>query len=116
LRAALVRYEQVVYAQALQSAACNASHTVECRLSRWLLRARDLSGKDKLTFSQEFLAQMLGAHRNSVSTVANTLQQSGVIRYSRGQIDIVDLEGLVHKSCECYRVLKTRTDALANTP
>jgi hypothetical protein len=111
-RAALIRYEQVIHAQALQSAACNASHDVQSRLSRWLLRARDLSGRDTLAFSQEFLAQMLGRHRNSVSLVANSLQQAGLIRYSRGQIEITDLEGLVKRSCECYGTLKTRSDEL----
>lgn len=111
-RAALIRYEQVIHAQALQSAACNASHSVQSRLSRWLLRARDLSGCDTLAFSQEFLAQMLGRHRNSVSLVANSLQQAGLIRYSRGQIEITDLEGLVKRSCECYGTLKTRSDEL----
>jgi CRP-like cAMP-binding protein len=111
-RAALIRYEQVIHAQALQSAACNASHSVQSRLSRWLLRARDLAGCDTLAFSQEFLAEMLGKHRNSVSLVANSLQQAGLIRYSRGQIEIIDLEGLVKKSCECYGTLKRHSDGL----
>jgi CRP-like cAMP-binding protein len=111
-RAALIRYEQVIHMQALQSAACNASHSVESRLARWLLRARDLSGCDTLAFSQEFLAEMLGRHRNSVSVVANSLQQSALIRYSRGQIEIIDVEGLMKRSCECYGTLKTRSDQL----
>jgi CRP-like cAMP-binding protein len=74
-RTTLIRHEQVLFAQAQQSAACNASHTVEARLSRWLLRSRDLSGSDTLALTQEFLAQMLGVQRSSVSLVANTLQQ-----------------------------------------
>jgi CRP-like cAMP-binding protein len=111
-RSALIRYEQVIHLQALQSAACNASHGVQSRLARWLLRSRDLSGCDTLAFSQEFLAEMLGRHRNSVSIVANSLQQEGLIRYSRGQIEITDLEGLVKRSCECYGTLKTRSDDL----
>jgi CRP-like cAMP-binding protein len=111
-RAALIRYEQVIQAQALQSAACNASHSVESRLSRWLLRARDLTGCDTLAFSQESLAQMLGRHRNSVSIVASSLQEAGLIRYSRGQIEITDLEGLMKRSCECYGTLRTRSDEL----
>ena len=110
LRSALMRYEQFLYVQALQSAACNASHTVLARLSRWLLRARDLSGSNTLPFSQESLAQMLGRHRNSVSIVANSLQQQGIIFYSRGQIEIVDLEGLMKCSCECYLSIRTRGD------
>jgi len=111
-RAALIRYEQVIHVQALQSAACNASHSVESRLARWLLRARDLAGSDTLAFSQEFLAEMLGRHRNSVSVVASSLQEAGVIRYSRGQIEITDVEGLMKRSCECYGTLKTRSDQL----
>jgi CRP-like cAMP-binding protein len=106
LLAALIQAELFVHAQALQSAACNASHTVEARLARWLLQARDLSGSDRLTFSQEFLAQMLGTHRNTVSLVAHTLQQAGLIRYSRGVIDIVDVASLLGNSCECYEAIK----------
>ncbi len=111
-RATLIRHEQAVLAQALQSAACNASHTVESRLSRWLLRARDLSGSDALPLTQEFLAQMLGVERSSVSLVANTLQQAGLIRYRRGHIDIVNLDGLKEVSCECYASVKARYDGL----
>ena len=70
-------------AQALQSVACNAAHTVEARLSRWLLRARDLSGDD-LPLTQEFLAQMLGVQRSSVSLVANTLQRAGLLAIAGG--------------------------------
>lgn len=105
-RALLMRHEQVVLAQALQTAGCNASHTLQSRLSRWLLRARDLAGSDKLSFTQEFLGQMLGAQRNSISVVANTLQQAGLIRYRRGEITIVDLNGLQDSSCECYAKVK----------
>jgi CRP-like cAMP-binding protein len=108
----LLRYEQMVYAQALQSVACNAAHTVQSRLSRWLLRARDLSGSDTLTFSQEFLAQMLGAHRNSVSTVAIQLQELGLIRYSRGRIEILDVNRLRGSSCECYAAQKNIADTV----
>jgi CRP-like cAMP-binding protein len=73
-RTTLLRHEQALFAQAQQSAACNAKHTVETRLSRWLLRSRDLSGSDTLKLTQEFLAQMIGVQRSSVSLVANTLQ------------------------------------------
>ena len=112
LRGRLVRFEQVIHAQALQSAACNATHTVQARLSRWLLRARDLSGSDTLTFSQEVLAEMLGRHRNSVSIVANSLQEAGLITYNRAQIEILDVEGLMKSSCECYGAVQKQTDRL----
>jgi CRP-like cAMP-binding protein len=105
-RALLMRHEQVILAEAIQTAACNASHTVQSRLSQWLLRARDLSGSDTLSFTQEFLAQMLGTQRNSVSIVANTLQQAGLIRYRRGEIHITNLDGLAESSCECYETAK----------
>jgi CRP-like cAMP-binding protein len=85
LRTTLLRHEQMLFAQAQQSAACNASHTVDARLARWLLRARDLSGSDRLELTQEFLGQMLGVRRSSVSPVANELQRTGLIRYSRGR-------------------------------
>jgi CRP-like cAMP-binding protein len=112
LRATLIRHEQALLAQALQTAACNASHTVEARLSRWLLRARDLSGGDKMPLTQEFLAEMLGVTRGSVSMVANSLQRAGLIRYRRGQIEITDLAGLRASSCECYATVKGYYDRL----
>jgi CRP-like cAMP-binding protein len=102
LQALLIRHEQVVYAQAQQSAACNAMHTIEERLARWLLRARDLSQSDTLPFTQEFLAEMLGVRRTSVSTVAHTLQQAGFLKYARGRIEIIDPRGLEESACECY--------------
>ena len=113
-RTTLVRHEQALFAQAQQSAACNASHIVGARLSRWLLRARDLSGSDMLPLTQEFLAQMLGVQRSSVSPVAHTLQQAGLIRYSRGRIEILNLEGLRDASCECYGTVKAHYDRLLN--
>jgi CRP-like cAMP-binding protein len=111
-RAAMMRHEQILLAQAQQSAACNASHTVEARLARWLLWTRDLSGSDTLGLTQEFVAQMLGVRRTSVSLVANTLQNAGLIRYRRGRIEITDLQGLRAASCECYSRVKTHYDRL----
>jgi CRP-like cAMP-binding protein len=99
-RTTLVRHEQVLFAQAQQSAACIAAHTVEARLSRWLLRSRDLSGSGTLLLTQEFLAQMLGAQRSGVSPAAHTLQEAGLIRYKRGHIEILNLEGIEDASCE----------------
>ena len=105
-RALLIRHEQVVFAQAQQSAGCNASHTVEARMCKWLLRIRDLTGSDEMQLTQEFLAQMLGVRRTSVSLVANTLQQAGFISYRRGNIRITDIEGLRSATCECYERVK----------
>ncbi len=113
-RTTLIRHEQVLFAQAQQSAACNASHTVEARLARWLLRSRDLSGSDTLALTQEFLAQMLGVRRTSVTLVANTLQDAGLIHYRRGVIDITNMDGLRAASCECYGTVKAHYDRLLN--
>ena len=112
LRAALVRNGLAVYAQTQQTVGCNASHTVESRLARCLLQARDLSGSDKLALTQESMAQMIGARRNSVSLVANTLQQANFIHYSRGHIEITNLGGLSKTSCECYAAVKAQYDRL----
>ena len=104
----LIRHEQTVYAQAQQSAACFATHQVVARLSRWLLRARDLSGSDTLSFTQEYLAEMLGVRRTSVTVVAHTLQAAGLIKYSRGRIQILNTEGLQDSACECYGTVKAQ--------
>jgi CRP-like cAMP-binding protein len=112
LRTALVRHEQALFAQAQRVGACNGSHTVESRLARWLLRARDLVGSDKLSITQEYLAQMLGARRTTVSLIANTLQKAGLIRYSRGHINIVLADRLKDVACECYQVVKRTYDRL----
>ena len=101
-RALLIRHEQVLFAQAQQSAACNASHLVEARLCRWLLRTRDLAGGDDLAVTQEFLAQMLGVQRTSVSITANMLQKAGYISYKRGHVRLLNVEGLKDAACECY--------------
>lgn len=111
-RTTLFKHEQLILVQAQQSAACNATHTVEARLARWLLRCRDLQRSDDLVLTQEFLGQMLGVRRTSVSIVANTLQQAGLVRYSRGHIRILNLEGLQETTCECYHTVKSHSDRL----
>jgi CRP-like cAMP-binding protein len=112
LRASLARHGLAVYAQIQQTAGCNAAHTVESRLARCLLQTHDLSGGRELVLTQESLAQMIGARRNSVSLVANTLQQANFIHYSRGHIEIVNLEGLSKTSCECYATVKSNYERL----
>jgi CRP-like cAMP-binding protein len=102
----VMRHEQTLFAQAQQSTACMANHEVDARLCRWLLRARDLAGSDHLPFTQEFLAEMLGVRRPSVTTVARTLQEAGIIKYRRGKIEIIDVESLRECSCECYETVK----------
>jgi CRP-like cAMP-binding protein len=102
----LIRHEQTLFAQAQQSTACMANHDVEERLCRWLLRGRDLCGSDTLRFTQEFLAEMLGVRRTSVTMAAKTLHAAGLIKYNRGEIQILDLEGLRESTCECYEAVK----------
>jgi hypothetical protein len=112
LHALLIRHEQVLLSQAQQSAGCNASHTVEARMCRWLLRMRDLNQSDDLTLTQEFLAQMLGVRRTSVSVVAGTLQKAGFIKYRRGKIQMLDIESIRAGSCECYQRVKQNYERL----
>jgi len=111
-RATLVRHGLAVYAQIQQAVGCNASHTVESRLARCLLQTRDLSGSDKLVLTQEAMAQMIGARRNSVSLVATTLQQANFIHYSRGHVELNDLDGLRKTACECYATVKAQYERL----
>jgi CRP-like cAMP-binding protein len=111
-RTMLIRHEQLILVQAQQSAACNISHTLEARLARWLLRCRDLMESDDLALTQEFLGQMLGVRRSSVSLIAGTLQQAGLIRYRRGHIRILDVEGMRDAACECYATVKSHSDRL----
>jgi CRP-like cAMP-binding protein len=112
LLSTLVRNEQALFAQAQQSAACLANHTIESRLCRWLLRARDLAGTDTLLLTQEYLAEMLGAQRTSITVAANTLQRAGMIEYRRGRIQIVDADAMGEAACECFAVVKENQEQL----
>lgn len=116
LIAKVMRHEQALFAQAQQSTACMANHEIEARLCRWLLRARDLSDSDHLPFTQEFLAEMLGVQRTSVTTVARTLQEAGMVRYVRGRIEILDVESLREAACECYETIKQQYGQLLGHP
>ena len=99
----LAHWAQALFGFVAQSTACNAVHTVEQRLARWLLMARDRMGVDEFPLTQEFVAMMLGASRPTVTVVAGTLQKAGLITYHRGHVHIVDGERLEAASCECYR-------------
>lgn len=105
------RYNQALFGFVMQSTACNAVHSVEQRLSRWLLLAHDRIGADEFPLTQEFVAMMLGASRPTVTLVAGTLQKAGLITYQRGHVTIVDRQKLEQASCECYR---TSTDLLTD--
>ncbi|HWX27383.1 MAG TPA: Crp/Fnr family transcriptional regulator [Steroidobacteraceae bacterium] len=115
LRAILLRHGQLLLMQAMQAAGCNASHVVEARLARWLLRVRDLAESNRFILTQELMAQMIGARRNSVSIVAHTLQQAKYIRYSRGHVEVLDLDGLTSVACGCYAAGKAQYERLRSS-
>lgn len=102
----LLRYTNTLITQLSQSASCNMFHTVKERLCRWLLIASDRVQSDTLSLTQEFLSQMIGAPRTSVTTIAGSLQREGLINYRRGKIVILDSAGLESASCECYGIVK----------
>jgi CRP-like cAMP-binding protein len=104
LRGMLAKHEQFFTAQIQQSVACNAAHAVEPRMCRWLLRMYDLVGPE-LPLTQEFLGQMMGVRRTSVSLVASQLQEAGLIAYRRGHVRIIDAEKLKSVACECHEAV-----------
>jgi hypothetical protein len=104
VRGTVLRYVQFQSLVLSQIAACNRLHEVEERLARWLLMVSDRIGDSELRLTQEFLSQMLGARRSTVTLVAGTLQRSGLIEYSRGEVKILDRAGLERAACECYRI------------
>jgi CRP-like cAMP-binding protein len=99
----LTHYSQALMGFVMQSTACNAAHSVEQRLARWLLHAHDRVGTDGFPLTQEFVAMMLGAARPTVTVVAGMLQKAGLITYRHGRVTIVDRAALERASCECYR-------------
>jgi CRP-like cAMP-binding protein len=100
------RYSQALIALIMQSVACNSLHSIEERCARWLLMTHDRVGTDQFNLTQEFLAVMLGVRRPSVSIVAQTLHEAGLIDYGHKQITILDRKALEATSCECYRVVQ----------
>lgn len=102
----LLRYTQAFFAQVSQSAACNSLHSVDQRLSRWLLVVHDRMESDHFRLTQEFISNMLGTRRAGVSEAASVLQSAGLIRYTHGKIHILNREGLEARSCECYQIVK----------
>ena len=112
-QALALRYVQAQLVQALQSAGCNAKHNLEERLARWLLICADRAHWNTFKMSQEYLADMLGSSRPTVSIAASALKERHLIEYSRGVIKIVDPEGLEKISCECYHVIKSHLDNYA---
>ncbi|HET9051485.1 MAG TPA: Crp/Fnr family transcriptional regulator [Candidatus Dormibacteraeota bacterium] len=110
LRNLVQNYVQALFGQVSQAAGCNRLHSNEERLSRWLLMSHDRVGLDEFHITHEFLGQMLGSRRATVTLSAGVLQAAGLIRYNRGLVTIVDREGLEGVSCECYKVIKNALD------
>jgi CRP-like cAMP-binding protein len=106
----VLRYVQALFVQACQSAGCNAHHNIVQRLSRWLLLCGDRSVSEQLALTHEYLADMLGSNRSTVSVAAEHLQAEGLIRYSRGKVVLLDRPRLEQRACECYRVVKNHLD------
>jgi CRP-like cAMP-binding protein len=112
LRRVLHRYSAAFLTQLMQGVACNGLHSVEQRCCRWLLTTQDRLGSHQLNITHDFLAQMLGVRRASVTEVLRPLQQQGLISARRGQVTILDPKRLAASSCECYRVIRSEYQRL----
>ncbi len=106
------RFVYLQFVQVTQSVLCNRAHEVEARLARWLLSSADRTESESLQLTQEFLAQMLGVQRSTVTVAAGALQQQRIISYSRGRIEILDRPGLTAVACECYQIVRASYDRL----
>ncbi|HEX2639017.1 MAG TPA: Crp/Fnr family transcriptional regulator [Pyrinomonadaceae bacterium] len=108
----LLRYFYALHRQIAQTCVCNHFHTIEARLCRWLAVMSERSGNRHLTLTQEFLAHMLGVQRTSIGLIANSMQRAGIIRYSRGRVEIIDNDRLVGSACECYFIVRKEYESL----
>jgi CRP-like cAMP-binding protein len=106
----LQRYGQLLTVQVTQIATCNRLHEVDERLARWLLMSQDRVGSDALPLTQEFLAQMLGTRRSSVTVAAGALQKAGFISYKRGSVVVLDRRSLEESACDCYELLRRQVE------
>jgi CRP-like cAMP-binding protein len=112
MQAVMLRYAHAFFNQVAQSAACNQFHSIDQRCCRWLLMTHDRMQSDEFLLTQEFLAMMLGVQRTGVTAVAGSLQRAGLIRYTRGNITMLDRPGLERRSCECYGISGREFDRL----
>jgi CRP-like cAMP-binding protein len=110
----ITRFTQALAGCIMQATACNAVHSVEQRLARWLLMAQDRMESADFPLTQEFVAMMLGATRPTVTVVAGALQRAGLITYHRGHVTVLDRQKLEEASCECYRVATDRLKAVTD--
>jgi CRP-like cAMP-binding protein len=116
VRDLFVSYSETLLSQVQQTVACNAMHTTEARMCRWLLMMHDRAEGEYLTYTHEFLAHILGANRKSVTLAAQSMETAGLISYRRGTIQVLDRQGLENASCECYAIVKERFDAFLKPP
>src|SRR5471030_3309469 len=116
VRNLFVSYSETLLSQVQQTVACNAMHTTEERMCRWLLMMHDRAEGESLPYTHEFLAHILGANRKSVTLAAQSMQTAGLISYRRGKIQVLDRPGLEKASCECYAIVKERFDAFLTPP
>jgi CRP-like cAMP-binding protein len=108
----LLRYTQALITQMTQTAVCNRHHSLDQQLCRWLLLSMDRLTGNHLVMTQELIANMLGVRREGVTEAAGQLQKAGLIRYTRGKIEVIDRAGLEARTCECYAVVKKEYDRL----
>jgi CRP-like cAMP-binding protein len=116
VRNLFVSYSETLLSQVQQTVACNAMHTMEERMCRWLLMMHDRADSQSLPYTHEFLSSMLGANRKSVTLAALSMQSAGLISYRRGRIQVLDRAGLEKAACECYAIVKERFDAFLTPP
>jgi CRP-like cAMP-binding protein len=116
IREMVDNHNEALFGHAIQSVACNALHSVEARFCRWLLTCHDRISNDTVALTQEFLADMLGVQRTTVTAVARALQEKGYIRYRRGVVDIIDRPGLEAMTCECYDAIRRTYERLLPAP
>ena len=116
VRDLFVSYSETLLSQVQQSVACNAMHTTEQKMCRWLLMMHDRAEGEILPYTHEFLSLMLGANRKSITLAAQSLQEAGLISYHRGKIQILNRPGLEKASCECYAIVRERFDAFLTPP
>jgi CRP-like cAMP-binding protein len=116
VRDLFVSYSETMLSQVQQTVACNALHTTEQRICRWLLMMHDRAEGKALPYTHEFLSHMLGSNRKSVTIAAHSLQTAGLISYHRGMIQVVDRAGLEKASCECYAIVRERFNAFLTPP
>lgn len=116
VRDLFVSYSETLLSQVQQTVGCNALHTVQERMCRWLLMMDDRAEGEPMTYTQEFLSEIMGVNRTSISLAAQSMQDAGLISYRRGTMQVLDRAGMEKVSCECYAIVKRRFDAFLSPP